>query len=552
MTPPIRAPRKLIEVALPLDDINVAAAKEKSIRHGHPSTLHLWWARRPLAAARAVLFAQMVNDPGYETGAGFQRGVNKKDAAIERERLFKIIRELVKWENTNNETVLEAAREEIRKSWRETCKLNEKHPQAAQLFNPENLPAFHDPFAGGGAIPLEARRLGLESHASDLNPVAVLINKAMIEIPPKFAGGKPVGPVPPGEKQGKLAEDWSGARGLAEDVRRYGHWMREEAHKRIGHLYPPIVITAAMAAKRPDLKPLVGQKLTVIAWLWARTVKSPNPAYAHVDVPLASTFLLSTKPGKEAWVEPVVEGDRYRFEVRVVEGKTKPPKDAAAGTTAGKRNAFICLMSKVAISYDHIRSEGQAGRMGQRLMALVAEGERSRVYLSPDDASQALAESAKPAWRPDVPLPNNTRDFKTPNYGLRTFGDLFTPRQLVALTTFSDLVAKARDRIRVDALAAGMPEDGRGLEAGGTGATAYADAVALELELCVSKETAFMCSQSRWRAGEGKTAPAFGRQAIPMVWDYAEINPFAGAGGDFSGVVDGASKALSVLALAEN
>ena len=334
MTHPIRAPKKLIEVALPLDDINVAAAREKSIRHGHPSTLHLWWARRPLAAARAVLFAQLVNDPA-EVIEGDRRTRAWKDrVATERERLFNIIRRLVQWENTNNEAVLEEAREEIRKSWRETCKLNARHPQAAELFNPDQLPAFHDPFAGGGAIPLEAQRLGLESHASDLNPVAVLINKAMIEIPPKFAGRKPVGPVPPGEKQGKLAEDWSGARGLAEDVRRYGHWMREEAHKRIGHLYPPIEITAAMAAKRPDLKPLVGQKLTVIAWLWARTVKSPNPAYAHVDVPLASTFLLSTKPGKEAWVEPVVEGDRYRFEVQVVEGKSKPPAAAKGGTKA--------------------------------------------------------------------------------------------------------------------------------------------------------------------------------------------------------------------------
>ncbi len=311
MNTTIRSPRKLIEVALPLDDINVAAAREKSIRHGHPSTLHLWWARRPLAAARAVLFAQLVNDPGYQTGEGFTRGVNKKDAARERERLFAIIRELVKWENTNNEDVLNAARAEIKKSWRETCELNKKHPQAAELFNLDQLPAFHDPFAGGGAIPLEAQRLGLESYASDLNPVAVLINKAMIEIPPKFAGRKPVGPLPAAaeptaRETEEMHADWSGARGLAEDVRRYGHWMREQAQKRIGHLYPPIEITEAIAKHRADLKPLVGKKLTVIAWLWARTVRSPNPAYSDVEVPLASTFLLSTKKGKEAWVEPVL------------------------------------------------------------------------------------------------------------------------------------------------------------------------------------------------------------------------------------------------------
>lgn len=544
----IKSPKKLIEVALPLDDINAAAAREKSIRHGHPSTLHLWWARRPLAAARAVLFAQMVNDPGYETGQGFTRGINKKEAARERERLFGIIRELVKWENTNNEAVLEAARAEIRKSWRETCELNKKHPQAAELFSPDKLPAFHDPFAGGGAIPLEAQRLGLESHASDLNPVAVLINKAMIEIPPKFAGRAPVGPIPAGEKQGEMHADWSGARGLAEDVRRYGHWMREQAQQRIGHLYPKVEITAAMAKDRPDLKPLVGQQLTVIAWLWARTVRSPNPAYASVEVPLASTFLLSTKAGKEAWVEPVVSGSTYRFEVRsVAAGDGKPPASAKDGTTAGKRHAFRCLMSDVAVTYDHIRTEGKAGRMRARLMAVVAEGARGRVYLSPTDVMQSVAESAQPTWRPDTLLPDNTRDFKTPNYGLNTFGDLFTPRQLVALTTFSDLVSEARDRIRTDALQAGMPDYTRGLDAGGAGATAYAEAVATGLAFAVSRTADRGSSICSWDNSPKMEAlrNTFGRQAIPMVWDFAEGNPFSESSGNWINNVDWGSKALA-------
>src|SRR5262245_14549460 len=368
----VKAPRKLIEVALPLDDINAAAAREKSIRHGHPSTLHLWWARRPLAAARAVLFAQMVNDPGYERSLG--RGINKKEAAAERERLFEIIKRLVQWENTTNEAVLAEARAEIWKSWRETCHLNRDHPQAAELFNPEKLPAFHDPFAGGGAIPLEAQRLGLESYASDLNPVAVLINKAMIEIPPKFAGRKPVGPVPQGEKQATLHEDWSGAKGLAEDVRRYGHWIREEAQKRIGHLYPPVEVTAEMAQERPDLKPLVGQKLTVIAWLWARTVKSPNPAYSHVEVLLASTFMLSTKEGKEAYVELVVEDDGYRFTVKV--GKFSNLEQAKNGTKLARGANFHCLLSGSPIDPKYIKAEGIAGRIGVRLMAVVTEGIR--------------------------------------------------------------------------------------------------------------------------------------------------------------------------------
>ena len=342
----VKTPKKLIEVALPLDAINVAAAREKSIRHGHPSTLHLWWARRPLAAARAVIFAQMVNDPGYERHLG--RGVNKEKAALERERLFKIIEDLVQWENTNNEEVLARAREEIWKSWRETCALNKGHPQAAELFNPDKLPAFHDPFAGGGALPLEAQRLGLESYASDLNPVAVTINKAMIEIPPRFAGRAPVGPRIPGDKQGKLAEDWSGAKGLAEDVRRYGAWMRAEAEKRIGHLYPKIEVTAEMVAERPDLKPLLGQKLTVIAWLWARTVKSPNPAFSHAEVPLASTFVLSKMKGNEGYVEPVIEGESYRFKVKM----GSPPQTALQGTAAGKRGGFYCLLSGSPIDYN--------------------------------------------------------------------------------------------------------------------------------------------------------------------------------------------------------
>ena len=535
----IKIPKKLIEVALPLDDINAAAAREKSIRHGHPSTLHPWWARRPLAAARAVLFAQLVNDPGYQRELGY--GVNKKEAEIKREKLFQIIRDLVKWENTNNEKVLGRAREAIRESWRETCHLNRNHPQAAELFNPDKLPAFHDPFAGGGAIPLEAQRLGLESYASDLNPVAVMINKAMIEIPPRFAGQKPVGPLPEGEKySSSYADDWSGARGLAEDVRRYGHWMREEAFKRIGHLYPKVKITPEMVARRPDLKAYQGEELTVIAWLWARTVKSPNPAFSRVSVPLASNFVLSSKKGKEAYVQPVIEGDSYRFEVKV----GTPPAEASQGTTAGKRSAFNCLLSGSPIDYKYIRSEGKSGRMDQRLMAIVAEGSRGRVYLSPTAEMIEIANSANPDWRPEHKLPVNPRDFKTPNYGLDTFGDLFTSRQLVALTTFSDLVLEAREKAIKDAKAAGMPNDGQGLAQGGTGAPAYGDAIAVYFTLANSKMTAFHNSTARWRSGEGKSAPAFGRQAIPMVWDYAEVNPFAGAGGDYLGVVDGIYRAF--------
>jgi putative DNA methylase len=323
--------KKLIEVALPLDAINKASAREKSIRHGHPSTLHLWWARRPLAAARAVIFAQMVDDPSAHPDLF----PTEKKQEKERQRLFRIIEDLVLWENTTNEKVLQQARDEIWQSWRYTCAENADHPRAKELFDRHKLPAFHDPFAGGGSLPLEAQRLGLESYASDLNPVAVLICKAMIEIPPKFAGKPPVNPdyrtlSPGGRGQGEgesrgqqnlVDREWKGAQGLAEDVRYYGKWMRDEAEERIGHLYPKVEITAEMAKERLDLKKYVSQKLTVIAWLWARTVKSPNPAFAQVDVPLVSTFMLSTKAGKEAYIEPVIEGGGYRFTVKI--GKPK-------------------------------------------------------------------------------------------------------------------------------------------------------------------------------------------------------------------------------------
>jgi putative DNA methylase len=525
----IRTPKKLIEVALPLDDINTASAREKSIRHGHPSTLHLWWARRPLAAARAVIFAQMVNDPGGERG--YYAGKTKAQADAEREELFQILRELVQWENTNNPEVLARARAAIAKSWRETCELNKGKPG----FDPEQLPAFHDPFAGGGALPLEAQRLGLESHASDLNPVAVTINKAMIEIPPRFAGRAPVGPAIEAERGTTRAnqnafEDWSGAKGLAEDVRRYGAWMREQALSRIGHLYPQVEVTPAMAAQRPDLKPLVGQKLTVIAWLWARTVKSPNPAFSHVDVPLASTFILSSKPGKEAYVLPVVEREGYRFEVRV----GKPPASAASGTAAGKRAGFNCLMTGSPLDYKYIRTEGSAGRMGAKLMAIVAEGTRGRVYLAPTPEHELAALQAQPTWQPMTPLHGKCR-VNVSNYGLDLYGDLFTPRQLVALTTFSDLVPEAIARVKADALAAGMPDDCQGLDAGGTGATAYAEAVGVYLGLAIGKFADNASSVCTWHSGaeHQKIRATFGRQALPMSWDFAEGNPLSDSTGNF-------------------
>ena len=582
----MKTSRKLIEVALPLEAINRASAREKSIRHGHPSTLHLWWARRPLAAARAVIFAQMVDDPSayvdtlradpklkrraeaalrvrlkmweearalahkakgtYLTvpGPGPAPTLDEMLADQERQRLFRIIEDLVLWENTTNEVVLQVARDEIWASWRRACAENADNLRAKELFDRKKLPAFHDPFAGGGALPLEAQRLGLESYASDLNPVAVLINKAMIEIPPKFAGKPPVNPEVRKEKS-LIAREWKGAQGLAEDVRYYGQWMRDEAQKRIGHLYPKVEVTAEMAKARHDLKPYVGRKLTVIAWLWARTVKSPNPAFANVDVPLASTFMLSTKAGKEAYVEPVIENGRYRFTVKV--GKPKDAEGAKNGTKLSRGAHFQCLMSATPIASDHIYSEARAGRMGARLMAIVAEGDRGRVYLAPTREHEAAALKAKPEWMPEVAMPENPRWFSPPLYGLTTYGDLFTPRQLVALTTFSDRVQEARERAEYDALASGMSADPKRLRDDGHGAAAYADAVSVYLAFAVSKASDRNSSLCFWESPMNRLRGTFGRQALPMVWDYAETNPFAGAGGDIYGTAHSLCEVLDNL-----
>lgn len=814
--------KKLIEVALPLEAINKASALEKQpFTRNHPRSIHIWWARRPLAAARAVIFSQMVDDPSSHPELFPTEEAQEK----ERQRLFHLIEQLVLWENTTNEVVLQQAREEIWKSWRMTCEENKNHPRAAELFNPEKLPAFHDPFAGGGSLPLEAQRLGLEAYASDLNPVAVLINKAMIEIPPKFAGRPPVNPEactkylgalpsrrhseqimtpahsdnPPSrewrsrgylphfdrpgviqtitfrladavpesviekwkqelrwveglpatdnravelrkridkyedaghgacwlrdERIAKLVEDallhfdgqryrliawcimpnhvhamietferwgldsilhswksftahranellgrsgefwmreyfdrfirdeqhyqnavayiennpvkarlvaeadewrwssawggrksdasgtqaipgvpgtqasglqnaretstaagmqegsdaggkqmgtgeqnasgtqaipdtggtpvfpgfWRGAQGLAEDVRYYGKWMRDEAQKRIGHLYPKIEITAEMAKERPDLKPLVGKKLTVIAWLWARTVKSPNPAFAHVDVPLASTFMLSTKPGKETYVEPVILGTRdsgpqdadetsaipgYHFTVKV--GKPKDVEAAKNGTKLSRGANFKCLMSGTPIAGDYIKAEGKAGRMGARMMAIVAEGDRGRVYLPPTPEHEDIARRAKPDWRPVTPLAPDLRALWTPPYGLTSFGDLFTLRQLVALTTFSDLVSEAREQVKRDAIAANFSNDCTSLNDGGTGATAYADAVAVYLSLATSRWSDLSNSICSWNNINQNVRALFSRQGIPMSWDFSELSPFSEMGSWYS------------------
>ena len=497
--------KKLIEVALPLDVINRESAREKSIRHGHPSTLHLWWARRPLATARAVIFASLVDDPSSHP----EEFSTEEAMAAERKRLFDIIEELVKWENSNDEKVLSAAKAEILKSTN------------------GNPPALFDPFAGGGSIPLEAQRLGLKAYASDLNPVAVMINKAMIEIPPRFAGLSPVNPKSP-KKLGEKG-DWSGAKGLAEDVRYYGEWMKNEAFKRIGHLYPKVKVPSEQGGEAP-----------VISWIWARTVKCPNPA-CGCEMPLASSFVLSKKKGKEAWIEPIINEDNIRYIVKTGQGTPPAPPKMARGAK------FQCIKCKMPVTPDYIKNEALNNRMSSQMMAVVAEGQSGRIYISPDFEQVDAAKVIKPSDYPDGELAGDKRAIWCPLYGLTHFSKLFTNRQLTSLTTFSDLVQEAMQQVEKDAIAAGMPNDAKPLAEEGNGAKAYGQAVGVYLAFIVDKladRGSSICSWDMTRDGLRNT---FARQAIPMIWDYAESNPFCNSSGSFDNMLDWIVKSISNL-----
>jgi putative DNA methylase len=523
--------KKLIEVALPLEEINKASAREKSIRHGHPSTLHLWWARRPLAACRAVIFAQLVDDPS----AWPDRFPSPEAQAEERKRLHNLIARMVPWEASNNEAILSEARFEIARSvaW---GRGEEPPTMPAEVlaYLQNHAPPVYDPFCGGGSIPLEAQRLGLRAYGSDLNPVAVLISKALVEIPPKFADQKPINPETRAKKD-LIGRQWKGAQGLAEDVRHYGAWMRAEAEKRIGKLYPKV--------KLAD-----GTHATVIAWLWTRTVRSPDPAAKEVHVPLASTFLLSTREGKKAWIEPIVDHATasYRFEVRTGRLSAEEEAQRKNGTKAARGANFICLITGSPIAGDWIKAEGKAGRMGARLMAIVAEGVGGRTYLSPTDEHERVAESAEygDVSGIDQPMPKNPRWFSPPDYGFPNYKDIFTSRQLAALTTFSDLVSEVRAKVLSDAHSAGLSDDGLPLHAGGNGATAFADAVATYLAFALSKIANIGSSIASWMSDRGAFRETFARQAIPMTWDYAEANTFADAGGSVRTAIEKIAMAI--------
>ncbi len=589
--PPRR--KKLIEVALPLEAINKESAREKSIRHGHPSTLHLWWARRPLAACRAVLFAQFVDDPDSDPAYRRADGsVDEQAAGTKRAQLFNLIEELVKWENSNNDRVINAARAEIARCvasrlieegklkketviWsQEPGEEGQPHPKGplsgefrtawelvvhghgdldslqqrrtrlcppavVNHFLATYAPPVLDPFAGGGSIPLEAQRLGLRAYASDLNPVPVLINKALIEIPPKFANLPPVNPEWQSKSpQERAASTWSGAQGLAEDVRYYGKWMRDEAEKRIGHLYPQVTVTEDLVQDRTDLARYTNTTLTVIAWLWARTVTCSNPA-CGADTPLVSSFAVSKNGKRNVWFEPTTDHSTspptVHYAVKV--GPDSPPPPPKLGRGA----KFKCVVCDTPMDIEYLRREGRSGNIRCRLTTIIAEGDHEQVFLSPVSQHESVALRASGGWHPELELPDGARYMTPTLYGLATQADLYTARQLLALTTFSDLVKDVEKTILQTSQRGGLSPSGP-LEEGGAGSNAYAQAVAAYLACAVGRCADYWSSLTIW--ARTFVAHTFGRNALSMVWDFPEANPFSCSTGNWAGAIDWIARVL--------
>ena len=487
--------KKLIEVALPLDKINEAAAYEKMPGIGaHPRGLHLWWARRPLTTARAVIWASMIDDPSSHP----ELFPSEEEQNIERQRLFKLLKDLVDWKNSKNEKVILAAREELEKKYK------------------DGLPALLDPFSGGGAIPVEAQRLGLQAYAHDLDPISVMINKAMIDIPARFCGKIAVNPS--SRNLFGRNEEKEGTQGLSEDVKYYGYRMLELAKKRIGNLYPKVNVPNEMG----------GGTSTVVAWLWARTIQCPNPA-CGCEMPLVRSFTLCKKKGRIAWVEPIYENKYVSFRMH---NEGKPELEGTVNRKGAK-----CACCGTPVAFPHIRDEGKAGRMKAKLLAVVAEGKRGKIYLSPDIEQELAADISRPEDYPDAVMANNPRNFNTPIYGMNHFADLFTNRQLTALVTFCDIISEVKDVIERDAISAGLQNDHIGLAQNGDGAKAYSEAVSVYLSFAVDRLADFSTSVSRWAPTNEKAMNCFSKQAIAMTWDYPEVNVLGNSVGSFQQVV---------------
>ena len=500
------ATKKLIEVALPLEKINAESAREKSIRHGHPSTLHLWWARRPLAAARAVIWSSLVDDPSSHP----DKFPTEEEQNRERQRLFRILEELVVWENSNDERVLEAAKAEILKS------------------TGGNPPELLDPFAGGGAIPLEAQRLGLKAHAHDLNPVAVMINKAMIEIPPRFAGRAPVNPE---ARTSHMAQTWSRAQGLAEDVRYYGEWMKQEAYKRIGHLYPKVKVPREQG----------GGEATVIAWIWARTVKCPNPA-CGCEMPLIKSRVIAKDI---AYVDIKKDGvDRPFFTVYY----GVPTKTDGTVNRKGAR----CEFCGEPVSFSYIRNEGKNGRISSQLMAIVAKGKYGRVYISPNEEHIREAQVILDEELSLGQIANYPGYLNPPAYGLDTFESLFTHRQVTFLVKLGEITKDISDIVEDDAVKRGFDDDHISLSEGGSGARAYSEAIRVFLSFVADKVADYNSSVCSWNAIGQKMRNTFGLTGMSMAWDFAEANPFSGASGSLNNMIEWVSRSVATLPLGRN
>ncbi len=506
--------RKLIEVDLPLAAINAEASRERSLRHGHPSTLHRWWSRKPLAACRAVIFASLVDDPVDCT----EEFPTAEAQRAERQRLHDLIKRLVKWENRNDANLLAAAHYEIAHSIaRSRQESAPTEPASVREYLYRWGQPIYDPFCGGGSIPLEAQRLGLCAVGSDLNPVAVLITKALIELPPQFANQPPVNPDtdPLGmvarKNQGDRSVHWQSAAGLAHDVRYYGRKMRELAWKSIGHLYPQVEL--------PD-----GNKATVIAWLWARTVPCPNPA-CGVAMPLLATFQASKKKDNEHWIWPTV--DRATKTVSFTVHPQKPPVDVVDIERTVTRNGAICIACKGGVPLEYIRQQSQIDNMGAVMTCIVAEGNRKRLFLSPTMEHCQVAQNAQPPWKPSSKLPAKALGFRVQRYGITHWHQLFTERQLTALTTLSDLLADMKVLLK---------KDGANKE--------YASAVITYLALAIGRMANSCSSYAIWQNSGDFVAGVFAQQTISMLWNFAETNPFCNATQNWLAQIEWIAKVL--------
>ena len=516
--------KKLIEVNIPLQAINVESAKDASLTHGHPSTLHRYWARRPLAACRAVIFASMVDDPS-ECKDEFP---TEPEQNAERNRLHNIIKRLVIWKTCNDENLLAEARYEIAYSaarnngenlnvFREKFK---NDPKAVLKYLRDHCPAVYDPFCGGGSIPLEAQRLGLRARASDLNPLPVLLNKAMIELPPKFHDQNPVNPdadplgMFTGTGRNRTRAPWKGTAGLAADIRYYGTWMREEAYKRIGHLYPK--------AQLPD-----GTSATVVAWLWARTVPCSNPA-CGLQMPLVKTFQLSKKKGNEHWTKPIIDRESNTISWVVQTNSEGVPK-----STVNRTGAYCCGCG-TAVKLAYVREQAKIGRMREVMTAVVTESENGKLFLSPIDAYIQAARQVKSNWKPRQVIMKNPK-VSGLLYGMTHWHQLFTERQLTALSVFSDLLSEVRHQIT---------------EGGAT--KEYTDAICTYLTLAIGRTAESGCSFTWWENQGEKIPPVFARQAIPMTWDFAETNPFSSSTQNWKSQIDWIAKVIQNLPISTN